>query len=923
MAIEMQVSDVLDKLVKLLNDVVVLYPRLRIEVEVAVSELIKYKFSLRDEAYVSKMDRAIVDWEVRLLRVVYMVEDIVDPFLFQLELQRRKGFLRKLSIVGMAWSQYKLANEMKKVVLEARSFSEDLKGTIHPQSEAKEIGDGSPTAAASYSNGWGRTPTQQWSKVSSFTDGEEDAVGLSEEVKSLAAQLLDGGEALRVISVVGMTGSGKTTLVRVVCDSVEIKQHFAIRAWVHVSKEFSLEYSTVSSRIGYLINQVMGMEMDEGVSNEDLIQRLCDFLESKRYLIVLDDVWKTSVWEDIGHAFPDSENGSRVILTTHNKEIALRASQKLSSIIQLHRLSYEDSWTLFLRKARITEDEFNSSELISLKDEILRKCDGSPPAIFILGELFSAKELSHSEWSRVIEEATFASQDQSTISGIFALSYQDLPSLLKPCFLYLGLFPRLFEIPIRRLFRLWIAEGLVKQGPSSTELTPEDLAEDYFQELVSRNLIEVAKCRSDGRAKTCRIPGIWYDVFSSKSMDIGRFYVHPNSVFTSGKPLPYNVRRLAEYRDIKNYPCSDSHVQHLRSYISFNTKKRDTPTEEVATLLNKVTAKRGFGLLRVIDLEGVYKPLLPETIGKLLQLRYLGLRWTFLDSLPSSVGDLPYLETLDVKHTNITNLPDSIWKARNLRHLYMNEIHLDMSIHRPTGRSLANLQTLWGLFVDVTCPMVNGLRMLIHLRKLGLTCQSTSLETVVDSFSQLTNLQSLRLRSVDEYGKPSKLTLGTIRQHRMLTDLYLLGVLPRAFNVRELPQNLEILTLSLSQLVHDPMPILGQLLRLSILRLFGRSYLGKEMTCPSEGFPSLRMLKVWKLEKVEALFVEEDAMPRLRELEIRCCDRMKTVNGLEGVTSLKELTLTNMPEDIVTNLTESLGNKVFIKENKWAFSSPS
>ena len=82
----------------------------------------------------------------------------------------------------------------------------------------------------------------------------------------------------------------------------------------------------------------------------------------------------------------------------------------------------------------------------------------------------------------------------------------------------------------------------------------------------------------------------------------------------------------------------------------------------------------------MLDLEGVYRPQLKEeTLGKLFLLIYLGLRWTFLDSLPNSVGALQHLDTLDVKHTNITTLPSSIWKAKNLRHLYMNQVHLDLS----------------------------------------------------------------------------------------------------------------------------------------------------------------------------------------------------------------------------------------------------
>ncbi|KAL8544405.1 hypothetical protein ACS0TY_004811 [Phlomoides rotata] len=51
--------------------------------------------------------------------------------------------------------------------------------------------------------------------------------------------------------------------------------------------------------------------------DEDLIAikgRICG--ESRRYLIVLDDIWSTKIWNDVRNIFPDDNNGSRIMLTT-------------------------------------------------------------------------------------------------------------------------------------------------------------------------------------------------------------------------------------------------------------------------------------------------------------------------------------------------------------------------------------------------------------------------------------------------------------------------------------------------------------------------------------------------------------------------------------------------------------------------------
>lgn len=116
----------------------------------------------------------------------------------------------------------------------------------------------------------------------------------------------------------------------------------------------------------------------------------------------------------------------------------------------------------------------------------------------MLGGLLSTKETNYQEWSRVIDRV-----EDNYGSGIgislLALRYQEQPSQLKPVFLYVGLFPIGFEIPVRRLIHRWCAGGFV--APINT-----DLAEMYFEELVIRNLIQIAKWRLDGTPKMFLVP---------------------------------------------------------------------------------------------------------------------------------------------------------------------------------------------------------------------------------------------------------------------------------------------------------------------------------------------------------------------------------------------------------------------------------
>ena len=362
-------------------------------------------------------------------------------------------------------------------------------------------------------------------------------------------------------------------------------------------------------------------------------------------------------------------------------------------------------------------------------------------------------------------------------------------------------------------------------------------------------------------------------MFLPKAEEIGFLHVHHSKTgCTSAHPLEFNIQRFADQFGINS--TSDSHVGHLCSYVSFDPQKQDTSNREIGNLLITITDRRsGFVLLKVLDLEGVYKPMLPEKLGELQNLKYLGLRWTGLDSCPESIGNLPRLETLDLKYTNITTLPSPVWKAKNLRHLQMNEL----SNQKPSKELSTNLHTLMGLHIGSKDPKIYGLDRCTSLRKLGLTCHSKSVKKTAECITRLVNLQTLKLRSRDQFGQVLDLELNLCNEHPALSNKYLFGVIKDG--IGDLPRSLKVLTLSMSGLTdnenENSMRRLGKLPQLKVLRLFAHSYVGSRMTCDEGEFPELRILKLWKLEKLKELTVKEGSMPKLLELEIRGCKKLK------------------------------------------------
>ncbi|KAK3032789.1 hypothetical protein RJ639_035892 [Escallonia herrerae] len=118
-----------------------------------------------------------------------------------------------------------------------------------------------------------------------------------------------------------------------------------------------------------------------------------------------------------------------------------------------------------------------------------------------------------------------------------------------------------------------------------------------------------------------------------------------------------------------------------------------------------------------------------------------------------------------------------------------------------------------------------------------------------------------------------------------------------------LPPNLGKLTLELSRLKQDPMPTLEKLQNLKILRLDEHSYIGRGMVCSANGFPQLEFLELYNLGQLIEWRVEGGAMQRLRGLYISFCTKLKMIpQGLESVTTLRELTFGTMSKELLSRV---------------------
>ncbi|KAE9450374.1 hypothetical protein C3L33_17725, partial [Rhododendron williamsianum] len=292
---------------------------------------------------------------------------------------------------------------------------------------------------------------------------------------------------------------------------------------------------------------------------------------------------------------------------------------------------------------------------------------------------------------------------------------------------------------------------------------------------------------------------------------------------------------------------------------------------------------RQLRLLRVLDLQDDLSnsfrqeenKRLPDEIGKLIHLRYLGL--TNVNGLSQFIGNLHALQTLDLNMSyrdHPIQLPDEICKAKQLRHL-IGRFKWPFRVDNMT-----NLQTLKEVVVEDHGQMEFNPMDLINLRELTIEYVGEgNNRCTLDCIGGLTNLETLELH-VD---RSSEVDLQPLCRCQHLLQLRLGGYRPFKLPTEVLP-NLRYLFLNASGLSEDPMPVLEKLPKLTILLLIGAH--GK-MVCTAGGFPQLEILQVWFFKSHGAsIQVEGGGMPVLKGLlldggvtgdRVRMPDRLRSI----------------------------------------------
>ncbi|KAL7000836.1 hypothetical protein U1Q18_001986 [Sarracenia purpurea var. burkii] len=831
----------------------------RDHVEGLIKDLSMLKAFLED-ATEKRSEYKVVQELVRNIRTVtYQAEDAIDTFVVEAAVQKARSKIQKMFHI------FDYPAKLRSVATEVETVREEVKKIYESKMfgfeafQRRDSGEGS---------GSGR-PEKKAPVVE-----EENVVGFDEEATTIIGKLTGGTEDLQVISLIGMPGLGKTTLARKVYTDPRTVYEFSTRAWVYVSVEYNRK-EVFLSILSSVSQGSVGNDM-KNMSAEMIAEEVRRLLTWK-YLIVVDDVWTTVAWDDIKMAFPNLNKGSRVLLTSRNREVAVHANpDPASPPHQLPFLTPAESWKLLKWKA------FGRgacvSELVGVGKQIAAKCDGLPLAIVVVGGLLLNKPNLY-WWEKVAASVkSLIVRNPEQCMDVLALSYTHLPHHLKACFLYFGVFPEDYEIPVWKLIRLWIAEGFIQNFERACL---EDTAEEYLEDLVGRNLVLVVKRGFNGRIKTCRIHDMLRDLCLREAKaenffwEIKELEQVTNSPSSSPDNRPSdNYRRLCVHSRILDYISLRPSGLRVRSFLCFPTHPMNLPKEQVSFI------PEVFRLLRVFEIQLISFPRFPNEIIQLVHLRHIAISGNF-KILPEPLSNLWNLQTLIVQTPSRTiDIKADLWKMFQLRHVHTRGTS---QLHGPPPRARKdhedpfvrrNLQTL-STITPESCSE-NVLARTPSLKKLGIKGKLANLMEDGVSFDNLTKLDQL-------------VTL------KLLNDIFprppsegKLTVLPQWY---KFPPNLKKLTLSDTFLGWKHMSVLAMLPSLEVLKLRDNAFTGIEWS-PLEG--GFRQLKVLQIGKTDLVYWEAtpNHFPKLQHLVLRDCTGLEAIpSGLGDVKTLQTIEL--------------------------------
>ncbi|KAJ0042734.1 hypothetical protein Pint_19168 [Pistacia integerrima] len=198
------------------------------------------------------------------------------------------------------------------------------------------------------------------------------------------------GEEVGIIGIYGTGGVGKTTLLKQInnkfCNEL---QSFDVVIWVVVSRVPNFE------KIQEDIGEKIGLK-DEFWKKRSLQKKAGDIfkiLSSKKFVLLLDDIWSWINLTEVGVPIPNSKSVSKVVFTT--RSFVVCGSMKADKHFKVEFLRDEEAWKLF--EENLQSEVLDHPDIPQLAKVVAKECGGLPLALLTVSRAMSCKNTPQ-EW---------------------------------------------------------------------------------------------------------------------------------------------------------------------------------------------------------------------------------------------------------------------------------------------------------------------------------------------------------------------------------------------------------------------------------------------------------------------------------------------------------------------------------------------
>ncbi|KAJ0978815.1 hypothetical protein J5N97_014289 [Dioscorea zingiberensis] len=937
MIVDAIVGKILERVTGLVEEKAIMVLGVKDELQKLQRTMKRIGLLLKDAEKKSIEDESIKDWIAELKDLMYDADDIIDRCMHEGTkiLQDEQDHDDESSASQMVCCKLPLFCSVQSLQFR-HAIANDIKslnGKLEEVYKAKDLLHLLPSRSHMVDT------TSRAADRHSSSLVEFDVVGfeIRDSTRTLVESLIDGEEEkCHVFSIVGMGGIGKTTLAQSIFNNPKIKNNFLLHSWSCVSK------LSEPDLLKEIIRNCDG-RCGESTTINELQRVLRDTIYGKHLFLVLDDVWDSNKCVDLlRNPVESGATKVRVLVTTRDENVA----RKLGSvhIHNVNKLTTESGWELLCKKVFAGR---NLEDMQSLRDigmQIVEKCDGLPLAIKTIAGVLITKDHNQKEWKRVLDNSAWNTSGlPEELHRALYISYEALSSPLRRCFLHCSLCP--VQITSYVVIREWIAEGYIKEVKN--ELM-EEIAEDYYKELIKRSLIQPKPEIADESVCTM------HDSLRTLAEVLGQdenLGGDPQEAVLNSTTTKLRRLLISSTKDAVSLPQIISNQKCLRTLLLTTP-----PTLEMDVIMS-------FSLLRVLRLNGHMINHLPNEIGDLVHLRLLDLDDTTLQELPDSLGRLTNLQFLTLINCKVLQtLPKSITKLCNLRCL---DLEYSSVNHLPKGigklEKLNNLQGfVTGDGVDSDGHVKEGcnfgeLQSLDKLRDLHLK----ELERATDGSSVLSSkksLQILRLHCTPQSfrnDRPRYTEEAANQIEKFFSELCPPSCLERldidGFFGSRYPRWMASTSIH-TYLVHlkylqllectscPRLPSLGQLPNLKFLKIvratavvsIGAEFLGSGVKQgsgkPPTAFPKLEDLHIWSMYNWEEWSLDEEEnevessrlliFPRLQRLGLQDCPKLKALPRSLSHTHIQRLYINDVYSMETVEDIPTLSEKLNLRNNQ-------